>query len=227
MAHMTRSDFEQQLTTLRNRLLDMATAADEMVGRAMRALSDQDVTLAESVIASDDVLDALDIEIEDLCFKLVALQQPVARDLRLIGTALKISTDLERIGDHAVDIAKAARTLADTPFQEPLVDLPRMETAVRQMLHQAIAAFVSNTPEQIAAIISADDIVDSNYKQARSLLEKTMQERPELVLRGVNLLFVAHYLERIADHAVNVAERVYFIETGTLTDLAESHKPSS
>src|SRR5437588_9921102 len=140
----TRSQFEVELKTVRDRLLEMGSDADHVVDLAMRALTEQDVELAEEVIAYDDTVDALDVEIESECMRLIALQQPMGRDLRLIGTALKVITDLERIADHAVDIAKVARKLARDTFYRPLVDLPRMAANVRQTLRNAMSAFVNH-----------------------------------------------------------------------------------
>jgi phosphate transport system protein len=225
--HATRHQFEEQLETLRNRLLEMGSSVDNMMAMAIRALAEQNVELAETVIAADDVIDALDLEIESECMRLIALQAPVARDLRLVGTTLKVITDLERIGDHAVDIAKVARKLAKDTFFKPLVDIPRMASAVRQMLREAMAAFVDHDLDLVNKVVAADDEVDTLFHQLRDELHAVMRRDPNLVVQASYLLFVAHYLERIADHTVNIAERVYFVETGTLAQLAKTHKTTS
>jgi phosphate transport system protein len=224
---MTRTHYEEELETLRHLLLKMGSQVDEMVAKAMDALTQQDVPLAEAVMTNDDVVDDLDIQIETQCMRLIALQQPMARDLRLIGTALKIITDLERIGDHAVDIAKVARKLARDSFYKPLVDLPRMNVMVRGMLHDALAAFVTHDLSLVDSVVDADDEVDDLFHQIRSELHTAMERSPNLVVQASYLLFVAHYLERIADHTVNIAERVYYVETSSLAQLAKSHKSSS
>jgi phosphate transport system protein len=221
---MTRTHYDEELETLRHLLLKMGSKVDQMVGQAMDALTRQDVPLAESVMLNDDVVDDLDIQIESQCMRLIALQQPMARDLRLIGTALKVITDLERIGDHAVDIAKVARKLARESFYKPLVDLPRMNTLVRAMLHDALAAFVTHDLSLVERVVAADDEVDDLFHQIRAELHIAMERTSSLVVQGSYLLFVAHYLERIADHIVNIAERVYYVETSSLAQLAKSHK---
>jgi phosphate transport system protein len=223
----TRSLFQEDLEKLRHRLLEMASEADNMVALAMRALIEQNLALAEEVIAGDDVVDDQDIEIEAECIRLIALQQPMARDLRLIGTALKVITDLERIGDHAVDIAKVARKLVGDTFYKPLVDLPRMADSVRQMLRDAMAALVNHDLTLVNTVVEADNAVDKQFHQVREELHAVMQRASAMVVQASYLLFVAHYLERIADHTVNIAERVYYVETGNLAQLAKSHKATS
>lgn len=224
---VTRLQFGDSLETLRHRLLEMGSDADNMLAQAMRSLMEQSIPLAENVISSDDVIDRLDLDIETDCMRLIALQQPMARDLRLIATALKIITDLERIGDHAVDIAKIARKLARVEFYQPLVDLPRMGTRVRQMLRDALQAFVNHDLLLVDQIIMADDEIDDLFHRLREELHAVMRRDPQTVVQASYLLFVAHYLERIADHTVNIAERVYYVETGNLAQLARSHKANS
>jgi phosphate transport system protein len=221
---MTRTHYDEELETLRHLLLKMGSQVDQMVAQAMDALTQQDLPLAEAVMRADDSVDDLDIQIESQCMRLIALQQPMARDLRLIGTALKVITDLERIGDHAVDIAKVARKLARDSFYKPLVDLPRMSTMVRAMLHDALAAFVTHDLNLVERVVVADDEVDHLFHQIRAELHAAMERNSNLVVQASYLLFVAHYLERIADHTVNIAERVYYVETSSLAQLAKSHK---
>jgi phosphate transport system protein len=221
---MTRTHYEVELENLRHLLLKMGSQVDQMVAQAMDALTGQDMPLAELVMINDDIVDDLDIQIESQCMRLIALQQPMARDLRLIGTALKVITDLERIGDHAVDIAKVARKLSRDSFYKPLVDLPRMNVMVRGMLHDALAAFVTHDLRLVAQVVEADDQVDDLFHQIRDELHSAMERSSKLVVQASYLLFVAHYLERIADHTVNIAERVYYVETSSLAQLAKSHK---
>jgi len=214
---MTRTQFEEELERIRTSLLEMTNFADRMLGDAMQSLVDDDLAKAVEVIEADDELDALDLDIEQSCMRLLALQQPLARDLRLIGTMLKIITDVERIGDHAVDIAKIARKLIRMEFTAPLmVDLPKMAAEVRRMLRDALAAFINHSRELVDQVIAADDVVDDLFHQIRSDLHHLMQTKPKEVVQASYLLFVAQYLERIADHAVNIAERVAYIETAQL-----------
>lgn len=205
----------------------MGSTADRVVELAIRALRDHDLLLAEMVIAGDDTIDEMDLEIEQACIRLIALQQPMARDLRLIGTALKITTDIERIGDHAVDIAKVARKLARDSAFAPPDKLFELADHVRTMLDQAIAAFGKHDLDMVHKVVLDDDRADDMFHEIRDDLHLTMKKDPAAVVQASYLLFVAHYLERIADHAVNIAERVSYVETGALAQLAKSHKGSS
>lgn len=224
---VTRSQFEEELEKLRDMLLEMGSEADRAVSEAMRALEDRDLAIAESVIDLDDRIDEMDLQIEAECMRIIALQHPLARDLRLVGTALKIITDLERIGDHAVDIAKVARKFSRTNQDKVLADLPRMASAVRRMLKMALDAFVRHDLALVEQVVDADDEVDDLFHVIRDDLHAAMQKDPRIVVEASYLLFVAHYLERVADHAVNIAERVHFVETGQLSQLARSHKRTS
>jgi phosphate transport system protein len=223
----TRIQFEAELEELRQQLLEMGSAADRMVADAIQALKEQDVPLAERVIAEDDRIDDLDLSIETDCMRLIALQAPVGHDLRVVGTALKVITDLERIGDHAVDIAKVARKLSNEPFFQPLVDLPRMADSTRMMLRDALSAFVNHDLALVEDVVRADDTVDRMFHEVRDDLHAVMRRDPSLVVQASYLLFVAHYLERIADHTVNIAERVCYVETGHLAQLSPTHSPKS
>lgn len=224
---VTRAHFASELEALRQRVLEMGSEADAMVVMALQALTSQDEDLAEQVIARDDVVDSMDLKLETECMCLIALQQPMARDLRLVGTVLKVITDLERIGDHAVDIAKIARKLSHATFYKPLVDLPRMADRVRQMLKNALLAFIEHDLDLVDKVVRADDEVDALLHLIRDELHTVMRRDPVLVVQASYLLFVAHYLERIADHTVNIAERVHYVETGKLSQLAKSHKALS
>lgn len=224
---LTRSQFEEELETLRNMLLEMGSLADRALAEAMRALTERDVAIAERVIERDDDIDEMDLRIEMECMRLLALQHPLASDLRLVGTALKIITDLERIGDHAVDIAKVARKLARMPSHEPLADLPRMANGVRKMLRTSLDAFVKHDLDLVDEAVLGDEEIDDLFHSIRDDLHTVMQSHPDLVVDASYCLFVAHYLERMADHAVNIAERVHYAETGEFAQLAKSHKVGS
>ncbi len=224
---LTRTQFETELDELRNTLLEMGAIVDRMVANAVQALGTGDTALAERVIFDDDAVDELDLQVESDCMRLLALQQPMARDLRLIGTVFKVITDLERIGDHAVDIAKVARKFARVGFSKVLVDIPRLSESARGMLRHALEAFVRHDLPLVGKVVEADDEVDKLFHQFRDDIHEAMKKDSELVVEASYLLFVCHYLERIADHAVNIAERVHYVETGELAQLAKSHKTHS
>jgi len=224
---LTRGQFEEELRRLGDEVLRMGSEADRLLDLAMQALTKQNVEIAEQVIAGDDVIDDLDIRIEMEAMRIIALQQPVARDLRLVGTALKVISDIERIGDHAVDIAKVARKLARDTFFKPLADIPYMADRVRAMLREALTAFVTHDLDLVRRVVAADDEIDDLFHKLRDELHAAMSRDANLVVQASYLLFVAYYLERVADHIVNIAERVYYVETGKLEQLARTHKSQS
>lgn len=220
----TRAHFEQEISALQEKMLEMATFADMMLQSAIESLMSGDLVLAKEVVRRDDTVDRLDLEIEHQCLNLIATQQPVARDLRIIGTAIKVITDIERIGDYAVDIAKVGRRLVRAhEIYRPLVDLPRLAQLTRAMLHDALQAFVHHDLVLVDKVIRDDDAVDELYHQMRDRLTLIIQQEPTRSLLALNVMFAAKYLERVSDHVVNIAERVSFIETGELHQLAVSH----
>ena len=202
----------------------MASIVEGMVADAVEALWRHDMERAEQILKRDDEVDQIDVEIESSCLRLIALQQPMGSDLRVIGTIMKMITDIERIGDYAVDIAKAARKIRDEPPVEQLVDIPRLANAARRMLLESIEAFVKRDLQKVIQVCQQDDEVDAIYRRLRTQLQEIMREHPEQVTAASWLLLVSHYLERIADHATNIAERVWFMETGRLEQLAKKHK---
>lgn len=224
MAIAIRKSFEEQLQELQDDLLRMGRFVEGAVAKAMKALVTQNVALANEVIREDDIADDLDIEIMTKAMKLLALQQPMARDLRIIGTAMKIVTDLERIGDHAVDIAKMVRILAHETYFKPLVDIPRLAELALGMVHNALQAYVNRDIELAIQVCKDDDKVDELYESLFAELVDYMKRDPSLVEQATYLLFVAYFLERIADHATNTAEFTYFAEVGKLEQLARSHR---
>lgn len=219
-----RESFEEQIEQVQVDVTRLASFVVEMVGDAMRALVDQDEELADKVIRDDDVADELDLHIEQECMRLLALQQPMAKDLRIIGTALKIISDFERVGDYAVDIARSAKTLADEPYFKALVDIPHMAEITIRMVRMAAQAFVNADLNLVHQVIEQDEEIDRLWYHLLDELVNYMQRDPELILQSTHLLLVARYLERIADHVVNVAERVSYMETGRFEDLAISHR---
>lgn len=212
-----RSEYREKLARLREMVLEMATFVDGMLSRGMEALQQNNSDLAEEVRLSDDVSDALNYGIEELAINLLALQQPMARDLREITAAIRIATDLERIGDYSKDIAKVARRLRGEPLYWPLEDIPEMARLVATMLRKAISAFVDRDAEAARGLAHDDEAVDVIFKRVTEQLMDHMREDPRYVFQATHLLFVARYLERIGDHTVNVGERVVYMETGRLT----------
>lgn len=222
-----RNLLDHQISELEHALLDMGSRAETMVGRAVDSLVRADADLAMEVVRSDDEIDLLDLDIEERCVRLLALQSPIASDLRLIGTALKMITDIERVGDLSVDIAKAGLKVEKELGDANAVDFPKIAGVARTMLRDALQAFVKRDLDLVAAVISRDDEVDDLYRLLRGQIHDHMRSSPEDVVASSWLLLALHHIERIADHAVNIAERVSFMVTGKFQQLAPSHGPDS
>ncbi|HWQ61996.1 MAG TPA: phosphate signaling complex protein PhoU [Negativicutes bacterium] len=209
-----RQSYDQELEGLRTALLRMGDLVDKAIEDAVKSLAKQDEELAKKVIAGDDVIDQMEIDIEDKCMVLIARQQPLARDLRIISTGLKITTDLERMGDHAFDIAKVTLKLAKQPLIKPLVDIPRMARMSQQMLKDALEAYMKMDIALAERVCLADNEVDDLYQQVFRELLTYMMEDQRTIGQATQLIFVGRYLERIADHATNIAEWVIYLVTG-------------
>ncbi|MCL5066471.1 MAG: phosphate signaling complex protein PhoU [Firmicutes bacterium] len=197
----------------------MGALVEDQIRRAVRSLDDRDLALAQEVIADDDRVDRLESEIERRCLTLLALQQPLAGDLRVVSTVLKIITDLERMADHASDIAKVTLRLSDEPWIKPLVDLPVMARLAISMVRSALNAYIHRSIEEAMAMIRLDDDVDHLYAQIFRDLVDLMRERPDTAAQATYLVFVANYLERIADHATNLGEWVVYMVSGERKEL--------
>jgi len=185
-----------------------------MVTRAVDALQRLDVSLAREVLNDDDDIDVMEIELEQRCLRLLALQQPMARDLREIGTVIKIVTDIERIGDLAVDIAKICMKVEHELGATNYVDVPLMANVARQMIRQSIQMFVRKETEPFEDLQKLEDRVDELYRTLRSQIFDYMIKNPDQVVSAGWLLLAIHHIERIADHALNIGERTYFMVTG-------------
>jgi phosphate transport system protein len=192
----------------------MGGLVEDQIAQAVRALIERDRALAGTTVDRDHTVNRLDVEIDDLCIKLLALRQPAARDLRLITTALKITTDLERIGDLAVTVAERALELADEEPMKPYIDIPRMAELVRDMLHRSLDAFVREDSALALEVCNADDAIDGLHAQLFRELLGFMVEDPRKISSAMRLLFVSKALERVADHATNIAEMVIFMVKG-------------
>lgn len=215
----TRSGFHQSLDTLKADLLKMGTLVEESIFQAVTSLAKMDTELAQKVIDTDDIIDNMMISIEDGCLKLLALQQPMASDLRVIGTALKIVTDLERIGDHAVDIAKVTLWLSGETLVKPLIDIPKMSELARDMVRESLRSYVERNVERAESLAAKDDAVDALYRSIFTEIVELMNHEASHNRQLTHLLMVARYLERIADHATNIGEWVIYMVTGKRQDL--------
>jgi phosphate transport system protein len=210
----TNRQYEEELRAVRADLLKMGGLVEHQIAEAMEALVDRDEARARETIARDTEVNRMDVEIDERCVQLLALHQPAASDLRFITTGLKITTDLERIGDNAVNICERALELNEEPQLKPYLDLPRMAAAAQSMLKDSLDAFVRDDAALAEEVIARDDEVDQlNYQMYRELLSY-MAEDPKTIGRATRLLFISKYLERIADHATNIAEMVVFMVKG-------------
>lgn len=220
----TDKQFEQDLSRLRERLLLMGAKVESMIVDALRALVERDRELALNVIKRDEEVDKLEIEVDELALQILALRQPAASDLRFITLAMKIVTDLERIGDLATNMAERAHELIADPPLGTYVDLQREGAAVRTMLRDALDAFVAKDAGRAEEVRNRDKEVDKLHAQLFHELQQLMKDSPDNVERATRLMFVSKYLERIADHSTNVSEAVVFLAQGR--DIRHTPKTS-
>ncbi|HMD59870.1 MAG TPA: phosphate signaling complex protein PhoU [Opitutaceae bacterium] len=202
--------YNEEMTRLKESLLAMASHAESAVTRAMRALVERDDLLAQAVIDDDNIVDQFEVEIDDIAIHLLA-KAPVATDLRMTTAAMKISQNLERVGDSAVTIARRAIELGTEPQLKPYIDLPRMAAMSVEMLRDAITAFINREPDKARAVVPRDREVDNLNRQLHRELSSFMVERPATISRCLNLMVISKCLERIADHATNIAEEVVYL----------------
>lgn len=207
--------FEQDLRDLREKLLAMGARVERQIADSMRALTERESRIAESVKESDQELNRLEVDSDNLCRKILALRQPAASDLRLITTALKIVTDLERIGDLAVNIAERALDLNQVPAIAPYQDLTRLADLTQRQVKKALDAFVASDAEKAEDVLTGDEHVDALFLKIFNELLSFMMEDSKNIRRAMGLMFVAKHLERVGDHAMNVAEMVIYMVRGT------------
>jgi phosphate transport system protein len=215
----TRETFDRDLHQLQDDFLRMGALVESAIRQSLEVLRSLDVAAADSVIAEDDRINALPLDLEERCLELIVRQQPMASDMRTIAAVLTMSIDLERMGDHAKDIGRITRRIVEEPLLKPLIDVPRMGEIVREMLRDGLHAFVRRDADLAARMASRDDDVDHLYAQVFRELLTYMLEDPKNIQRATHLLMVAQALERIGDHATNLAERVIYMVTGTLREL--------
>jgi len=216
---VTRNIFDQELQELQVSLLKMSSMVEETLSNSVKALKSQNIELAQKVIDDDDMIDDMEYAVEDKCLKLIALQSPLAKDLRIIATALKIITDLERIGDYAVDIARITIRLANETYIKELIDIPRMTEIAINMVKGAIDAYVHLDVEEARNVSKLDDEVDGLYKQIFRELLFMMMEDPKTIHQATYFLLISRYLERIGDHVTNICERIIYSVTSEHVNL--------
>jgi phosphate transport system protein len=219
MVATSRSHFDLQLQRLQEDLLILSSMVDKAIDRAVDSLKRRDRALSERVIAEDDAINKKRFEIEERALLLIATQQPMARDLRIIASVIHIVTDLERMGDYAEGIEKINLLHGDQPLLKPLIDLPRMAELCRDMLRRSMDAFMVRDAEAAKQIAAEDDDVDALYDQVYHELVMFMVSDPTTIERATWLLWAAHNLERVADRDTNICERVAYHVTGRMEDI--------
>ncbi|NTU42608.1 MAG: phosphate signaling complex protein PhoU [Nitrospirales bacterium] len=208
--------FEEELLKLKEIVLKMGSLVEIQIKESVRALIDRDSEMAQRVIERDHQVNSFDVQIDEECIKLLALMQPMAGDLRFITMAMKITTDMERMGDLAVNIAERAQELNEEPLLKPYIDIPRMSQITQGMTRDALDAFVNRDKKLAMDVIMRDDEVDDLKHQVLRELLFFMVQDPTTVSRAMKISFVAQYLERIADHATNIAEMVIYLVAGKI-----------
>lgn len=217
----TDKQYEGELHKLQASILKMGQTVEAMAGKAVQSLVERNDPLARQVIAEDPAVNHLEIEVDDLCIQTLALRQPTASDLRLITIGLRISKDLERIGDLAVNIAEKTLEINREPQLKPYVDLPKMADQTQRMVREALEAFVKRDAALAKKVCEEDDIVDEAKEKIFAELVGMMEKDPQAVGRAARLLSVISHLERLADHATNIAEEVIFMVKGK--DIRHGH----
>ena len=219
---MPRQDFERHLKNLQEELLVLGSMVEKAIGRSTDALVTRNLVLARQVIAEDLNINKKRYDIEEICIELIATQQPLARDLRIIIAVLNMIVDLERIGDHAEGNAKIAIMIGDEPPLKPYIDIPRMAEKTGEMLRAALDAFIRRDAGAARAVIAQDDVVDNLYDQVFRELLTYMAEDSKTINRATRLIWVAHNLERSADRVTNICERTIFVITGQVEEQGVS-----
>ncbi|MCT4687954.1 phosphate signaling complex protein PhoU [Vallitalea sp.] len=209
-----RYNFEKKINELHYDLIKMGTLIEQSLDDAITALKKQDVTLAKKVISKDDEIDYMELRIEKECLLLIATQQPIAADLRDIASVLKIITDLERIGDHCTDISEYTIKLADENYIKPLIHIPQMAEEVKKMIKDTIDSCINKDLELAKSVCKRDDIIDGYFDKIVNELMFLMSDNSSVVKQCTDFLFIVKYLERMGDHATNIAEWIIFTVTG-------------
>jgi phosphate transport system protein len=219
MTIMPRETFDEQIGALQEDLLALGDLVDQAIERSIQSLANADLELAQKIIDEDILINQAQRDLEERCLVLIATQQPLASDLRIIIAVSNIAIELERMGDYAKGIAKITLMIGDQPLLKPLIDVPRMAEKGRQLLHQQLDAFIRRDPDAARRLGVEDDEVDALYDQVYRELLFFMTQDPKTITRATHLLWVAHNLERIADRTTNIGERVVFLVTGQVEEL--------
>ncbi len=214
-----RQSFVEDLKRLERDLQEMGKVVRDMLCSSIKALLERDEKLAKEVIDMDDIVDRYNWDIEDRCLKLLALQQPMAHDLRVIASAMKIINDIERMGDYCVDIAKFSIDLIKSSALFINPELIQMFKLVEKIINGSLEAFINRDVEFILKVVEEDEEIDHSYRRIYDEIVEDIENVPQTAPQGIKLLMIARYLERIADHVTNVAERIYYMETGELKEL--------
>jgi phosphate transport system protein len=220
---MLRRDFDKNLTSIQDNVLELGSMVEKSIARAMSALKNRDLKLAQQIIADDTAIDQKRLSIEEECIHLIVTQQPVASDLRVIVGVLNIIVELERIGDYSEGNARIALMVGDEPPLKPLIDLPIMAEKSQDMLRKSLDAFINRDVEAAERIYARDDEIDGLYDQVYRELLSFMIENPKNITRATHLMWVAHNLERSADRVTNICERVIFVVTGKMQTGASKY----
>jgi len=217
-----RTTFHERLREIQDELLIMGSMVEKAIARSVEALKKRDLKLAEQVIEDDQKINRKRFAIEESCITIIATQQPMASDLRIIITVLNLITELERMGDYAEGIARIALMIGDEPPLKPLIDIPRMAEKAQDMLCRSLQALINRDSEEAIRITAEDDEVDNLYDQVFRELLVFMMEDPRTITRATRLIWVAHNLERVADRVTNICERVVFTVTGKMEEIGTS-----
>ncbi|WP_341878027.1 phosphate signaling complex protein PhoU [Defluviitalea saccharophila] len=211
-----RYEFEKELTKMHKQLLKMGALIEQSIDDTIEAMKNQDIALARKVIQRDDEIDLMEISMETECIMLVTRQQPIASDLRLITSVLKIVTDLERIADHCADISEYVIRLSNEPYKKPLEHIPMMAQQVKKMVKDTIDSYVEKNIEKARKVIDDDDIVDKYFEDIVKEIQDLMKIQEDFIIQGTYFIFIIKYLERMADHATNICEWIEYNITGKL-----------
>ena len=223
---MIRKTFENELQQVKDEILVLGSMVEQAVSDSMDALKKRDLKASERIYEQDRKINEKRFAIENQCMILIATQQPMARDLRLLASMLDVASELERMGDYAKGIATINIRMGDQPLLKPLIDLPRMATIASGMLHRALTAFMTEDVEAARAIPAEDDEVDGLYTQIYNELMMFVIQDPKVIERANMLLWAAHNMERMADRVTNICERTVFVVTGEIKELQTSFSPT-